>query len=210
MVKLILVRHGETAWNKQGRFQGQSDVPLSEAGIKQAEQLAKFFPLEHLNAIYASDLKRAHLTALKVAERFSLPVHTEKAFREMNFGVWEGLTYEEIASRWQDAVENFFQRPDLLEVPQGESFAELQARAVKRVQEIVAAHEGASAHVAIFAHGAVIRALLAYFLHMPLRYLWSIRQYNTAVNIVRIDDGHPTIELVNSTAHSTLVKTNLV
>lgn len=206
MVKLILVRHGETTWNKLGKYQGQSDVPLSETGVAQAEQLAAFFPAEHLDAIYSSDLQRAHLTAEKVAEHFGLPIHEEKDLREMNFGVWEGHTFEEIAGRWQEAMENFFRRPDILKIPQGETFSELQARAVARVEEIIAKHEGKAAHVAIFAHGAILRTLIAHFLHIPLRYIWAIRQYNTAVNIVRIDDGQPTIELINSTAHLKLAE----
>ncbi|SFT83069.1 alpha-ribazole phosphatase [Selenomonas sp. GACV-9] len=200
MVKVVFVRHGQTEWNVSGRYQGQSDVALSAAGIEQAEKLAVKFPVAHLDAIYASDLVRARVTAETVAKKFGLPVKLEPAFRELSFGDWEGLTYEEITASWPDAMRNFLAHPDILEIPNGESFPAVQQRAMKRLEELLAQHEGQT--IMIAAHGAVLRTMLSAALHMPLQYLWSIRQFNTAVNIVRYDeDGNPTVELLNSTAH---------
>lgn len=200
MVKVVFVRHGQTEWNVSGRYQGQSDVALSAAGIEQAEKLAANFPVEHIDAIYASDLIRARVTAEMVAKRFGLGVNLEPAFRELSFGDWEGLTYEQIVASWPDAMENFLAHPDILDIPHGESFPEVQQRAMSRLQELIQKHEGQTIMVA--AHGAVLRTMLTAALHMPLQYLWSIRQFNTAVNIVRYDaEGNPTVELLNSTAH---------
>ncbi len=200
MVKVVFVRHGQTEWNVSGRYQGQSDVALSAAGIEQAEKLAANFPVEHIDAIYASDLIRARVTAETVAKRFGLGVNLEPAFRELSFGDWEGLTYEQIVASWPDAMENFLAHPDILDIPHGESFPEVQQRAMSRLQELIQKHEGQTIMVA--AHGAVLRTMLTAALHMPLQYLWSIRQFNTAVNIVRYDaEGNPTVELLNSTAH---------
>ena len=200
MVKVVFIRHGQTAWNVSGRYQGQSDVALSKEGIAQAEKLAKHFPVAAVDAVYSSDLMRARVTAEKVAEKFGLLVQTEPAFRELNFGDWEGLTYEQITASWADAMTNFLRHPDILQIPHGESFPEVRQRAMKRLRELLAEHEG---HViAVVAHGAVLRTMLTEALHMPLQYLWSIRQFNTAVNIVRYDAGeNPTVELLNSTAH---------
>jgi alpha-ribazole phosphatase len=95
---------------------------------------------------------------------------------------------------------NFLQHPDILEIPGGESFPAVQRRAMKRLNELIEKHDGQT--IVVVAHGAVLRTLLAAALHMPLQYLWSIRQFNTAVNIVRYDaDANPTVELLNSTAH---------
>ena len=200
MVKVVFVRHGQTEWNVSGRYQGQSDVALSAAGIEQAEKLAANFPVEHIDAIYASDLIRARVTAETVAKRFGLGVNLEPAFRELSFGDWEGLTYEQIVASWPDAMENFLAHPDILDIPHGESFPEVQQRAMSRLQELIQKHEGQTIMVA--AHGAVLRTMLTAALHMPLQYLWSIRQFNTAVNLVRYDaEGNPTGELLNSTAH---------
>lgn len=200
MTKVIFIRHGQTEWNVTGRYQGQSDVKLTEEGRAQAAKLAENFPVDQIDAIYASDLCRAMVTAETIAERFGLEVQAEPAFRELSFGDWEGLTYQQIVAKWEDAMANFMQHPDILEIPGGESFPAVQQRAMARLRELIAKHEGQT--IVVVAHGAVLRTMLTAALHMPLQYLWSIRQFNTAVNIVRYDEGaNPTVELLNSTAH---------
>lgn len=201
MTRLVLIRHGQTAWNKSGKYQGQSDVALSEEGLEQARCLAEHFPVEKLDAVYASDLSRAMVTAETVAQKFGLEVRPEPAFRELSFGKWEGLTYAEIVAGWPDAMANFLTHPDIMEIPQGESFPQVQQRAIARLKEIVAEHEPHDHTVGIFAHGAVLRTILTGIMQMPLSQVWTLSQYNTAVNIVRFDEGRPTVELLNSTAH---------
>ena len=201
MTRLVLIRHGQTAWNKSGKYQGQSDVALSEEGLEQARCLAEHFPVEKLDAVYASDLSRAMVTAETVAQKFGLDVRPEPAFRELSFGKWEGLTYAEIVAGWPDAMANFLTHPDIMEIPQGESFPQVQQRAMARLKEIVAEHEPHDHTVGIFAHGAVLRTILTGIMQMPLSQVWTLSQYNTAVNIVRFDEGRPTVELLNSTAH---------
>ena len=201
MTRLVLIRHGQTAWNKSGKYQGQSDVALSEEGLEQARCLAEHFPVEKLDAVYASDLSRAMVTAETVAQKFGLEVRPEPAFRELSFGKWEGLTSAEIVAGWPDAMANFLTHPDIMEIPQGESFPQVQQRAMARLKEIVAEHEPHDHTVGIFAHGAVLRTILTGIMQMPLSQVWTLSQYNTAVNIVRFDEGRPTVELLNSTAH---------
>ena len=201
MTRLVLIRHGQTAWNKSGKYQGQSDVALSEEGLEQARCLAEHFPVEKLDAVYASDLSRAMVTAETVAQKFGLEVRPEPAFRELSFGKWEGLTYAEIVAGWPEAMANFLTHPDIMEIPQGESFPQVQQRAMTRLKEIVAEHEPHDHIVGIFAHGAVLRTILTGIMQMPLSQVWTLSQYNTAVNIVRFDEGRPTVELLNSTAH---------
>lgn len=200
MTKVIFIRHGQTEWNVTGRYQGQSDVKLTEEGKKQAEKLADNFPVAKVDAIYASDLCRAMVTAETIAKKFGLKVQAEPAFRELSFGDWEGLTYQQIVDKWEEAMANFLQHPDILEIPGGESFPAVQQRAMKLLNELIEKHDGQT--IVVVAHGAVLRTMLTAALHMPLQYLWSIRQFNTAVNIVRYDsDANPTVELLNSTAH---------
>lgn len=122
MTKIIFVRHGQTEWNVLGRYQGQTDIALSPLGIEQAEKLAAHFPVDKVEAVYSSDLVRAMTTARCVADRFGLTVEPRPELRELNFGDWEGLTYDEIVAKWPDALNNFFQHPDVLEIPHGESF----------------------------------------------------------------------------------------
>ena len=89
MTKIIFIRHGQTEWNITGRYQGQSDVPLSELGVEQAKKLAAAFPVQGLTAIYSSNLSRAMTTAQCVADRFGLTVQPRAELREINFGDWE-------------------------------------------------------------------------------------------------------------------------
>ena len=199
MTRIILVRHGETTWNNSGRYQGQTDIPLSDAGVRQAELLAANFTYGKPTAVYASDLIRARKTAEILAAEFNLIVQTEPALREINFGTWEGLSYEEIGARWPDEIAKFFRAPDTMVIPQGETVALLQKRTVAVLKRIIERH--ADDEVAVVAHGAVLRALLCHALNIPLRYFWSIRQYNTAVSVLTFADGWYSAELINSTAH---------
>ena len=199
MTKIIFVRHGQTEWNVLGRYQGQTDVALSPLGIEQAEKLAAHFPVDKIEAVYSSDLARAMKTASCVADRFGLTVEPRPELRELNFGDWEGLTYDEIVAKWPDALENFFQHPDVLEIPHGESFPKLRKRALACVEEIVSRHPDQT--VAVFAHGAILRTILTAALHMDLQYVWTIRQFNTAVNIVTYTEHGTTVELINGTGH---------
>lgn len=193
------MRHGQTEWNVLGRYQGQTDIALSPLGIEQAEKLAAHFPVDKVEAVYSSDLVRAMTTARCVADRFGLTVEPRPELRELNFGDWEGLTYDEIVAKWPDALNNFFQHPDVLEIPHGESFPKLRERALDAVEKIVACHPNQT--VAVFAHGAILRTILTAALHMDLKYVWTIRQFNTAVNIVTYTEHGTTVELLNGTGH---------
>ena len=198
-MKLLLIRHGQTDWNLLGKYQGQTDIALSGEGIRQADLLAQNFPVDTLDIIYTSDLQRAFMTAERLAEKFSAPLYADKALRELNFGAWEGLTYQEIAERWPQEVKNLFGAPEKLQIPEGETFLMLQQRAMDKIHEIRAENEGKN--VAVVAHGAISKAILTALLHIPLHYVWMLRQDNTAVNILRFDDEFVSVELLNGISH---------
>ncbi|MBQ9364956.1 MAG: histidine phosphatase family protein [Schwartzia sp.] len=202
MVRLILVRHGKTEWNALGKYQGQSDIELSEEGMMQAEKLAAHFPVSRLDAIYASDLRRAYMTAERVGERMNVEPQKEPSFRELDFGEWEGCTYKEIIERWPEEGEKFFGAPEKLAIPNGETFQMLQNRAMTRLNEIVTMSE-VERHgtIAVFAHGAIIKTMLCTLMHIPLHYVWMLQQSNTAVNIINFDAGYVGIEQLNNTEH---------
>ncbi len=162
MTRLLLVRHGETDWNAEGRLQGHTDRPLSDHGRRQARRLADELATEALDAIYASDLARARETAEIVAARLALPVELDPDLREKNWGTWEGLTSTE--------------RLDV-ELA-GESTEEHRARMFAALGRIASAHPGG--RVLVVTHGGSIRRVQAEALGFALPVvencgLWSCR-----------------------------------
>jgi probable phosphoglycerate mutase len=155
--RLIAIRHGETAWNVDTRIQGQLDIPLNDTGRWQAGRVARALADEGLDAIYASDLGRAHATALAVGAATGLPVITDPGLRERGFGVFEGLTFAEIEQRWPQAAERWRRRDPDFGPEGGESLRAFYARCVATAERLAAAHPGQ--HVALVAHGGVLDCL---------------------------------------------------
>ena len=200
MTEIIIIRHGETEWNKTGRFQGHSDVPLSAEGRAQAAALGKNLVVDHVDAIYASDLTRAMETAAPLAQRFGLEVISDPLLRELNFGSWEGRNFNDVNAENPDVMKTFYNDPERVNIPDSEPFPEFQRRVAGRVREIVAQERGK--RIVIVSHGASIRILFADILSMPIRSIWHVSQLNTAVNKVRFeDDGFAVVTLMNDTSH---------
>ena len=199
MLKIILIRHGKTAWNGEWKLQGHSNVELSPEGIAEAELLAANFPILTIDAIYSSDLKRAKSTAEILSKRFNLPVHTTPELRETNFGDWEGRTLAEMKIADPANYENFFANPEALKINNAESFSQVQQRAMTAIKKIIAAHQ--NGNIIVVAHGAINRTVLCSILDIPLKKMWALSQFNTAVNIIRFEDEIFTVDLINGTAH---------
>ena len=196
---VYLVRHGQTLWNSDMRFQGTSDIELSDLGIKQAQMLADRFAKVKLNAVYSSNLNRAVNTAKIVAQKHDLQVIEKEELKEICFGAWEGLNKTQIDEKWPGQLEEFFQNPVSFCIPAGESFAQIQQRAYTCFEEILKQHK--ESRILIVAHGAVIRAVLAEILKMDLSAVWNLRQENTAVNIINNYGERKIVSLINDTRH---------
>lgn len=201
MLRIMLVRHGKTFWNELGKMQGSSDIHLAPDGLHQARLLAAHCPFHTADAIYSSPLARAETTAIVLANKFNLHVQKVPELSEVNFGDWEGKFLREIAESDPQNFEKFFLRPDELKIPNAETFAETQTRAVAAFEKIIAEHKHEKdSNIIVVAHGAINRVILCKVLEMPLRKMWAISQFNTAVNIFRLE-GRLTVDLMNSTAH---------
>jgi probable phosphoglycerate mutase len=151
---LLLIRHGETAWNAASRIQGQLDVPLSNAGIWQAGRLAQRLADETIDAIVASDLARAWLTAQPIAQARQIDVQADVRLRERHFGIFEGHTLDEIAARWPAEFAAWRERDPDWTIPQGESATRFIARVLEALEDVVARFAGRT--VAVVAHGGVL------------------------------------------------------
>lgn len=200
MISFYFIRHGQTEWNLTGKYQGSTDVPLTALGERQAEAAARWFGDIALDAIYTSPLVRARVTAEKLAGRKQMVLKEKPEFRELCFGAWEGLTFDEIEARWPGAIEKMYTAPDQIRIPGGETFAEAEARTMKGMGDILA--EGDNKTYAVVSHGAAIRTILCGMLHLPLAMSWHFCQGNA--NISRIDyygEGKSWLYLLNSQEH---------
>jgi broad specificity phosphatase PhoE len=178
MTELWLVRHGQTDWNKEGRYQGQSDVPLNSDGIAQALKLADTLSSSHFDAIYSSDLKRAYKTAEILAGALNLPVNADARLREICQGEWEGLLVEEIARRFNAAngskEENALAwetRSHEMRAPGGESVAEVAARVALAANDIALLHS--AQRVLVVSHGLALATLICQSRGFPLAEVYS-------------------------------------
>lgn len=189
-----IIRHGEPL-GTAGRCCGRLDPELSSVGHGQAGKLAERFASERLAAIYSSNLRRAFQTASIISERHNLGVEAVEDLAEINFGVLEGLTFDEIALRYSSVFDDWMQRPAEVRFPNGENFSEMQARVLRVASNLRIRHDRET--IAIVAHGGVNRVLLAHALCMPVSQMFRISQPYAAVNRIEYTDCTPMVELIN-------------
>jgi probable phosphoglycerate mutase len=182
VTRILAIRHGETAWNVETRLQGHLDIPLNDTGLLQADQLARALTgRETVDAIYASDLSRAHTTAQALALAMGHSVRTHVGLRERHFGVFQGRTFAEVESEWPEHAVQWRKRtPDWAPPGGGESLLRLHARIVDTVNELAAQHTGQQ--MVLVAHGGVLVVLYRAATRLDLQAprTWSLT--NTAVN----------------------------
>ncbi|MFQ5851005.1 MAG: histidine phosphatase family protein [Candidatus Binatia bacterium] len=200
-VHLFLLRHGETTWNQEKRWQGQADVPLSEAGIEQARSLALQLRKEGnpIAAVHSSPLSRALHTAGIIADALGLRPFSDPFWCEMNIGVWSGLTTEEVIARHTKDWERIRAGEDL---PRGggETMAQFHKRVVRGAELLAEKHTGE--RVAVVTHGGPIRALLLHCRGLPPnRYREVEKIGNASLTEVVFQKGKAIIHRVNDMAH---------
>ena len=202
-MKLILARHGETAWNAEGRYQGQEDIPLSATGEAQARALGERLRGVRIDRAVASPLSRALRTAqLALRDRASM-LHTDAGLMEIAHGEWEGLLAHEIGARDPERLRAWREAPHEVLMPQGESLQHVLDRAwpaLARASDGLAGDDT----LLVVAHDAVNRVLLCKVLGLPLPRLWSFRQAPTTLNLLEGPDvEHLDVVRLNDCAHHT-------
>ncbi|MDI3535198.1 MAG: alpha-ribazole phosphatase [Thermosediminibacterales bacterium] len=172
MLRIILVRHGESTANKEHRYAGCSDFPLTDTGKMQARRIAERLSGEDVTAIYSSNLSRAMETARFIAARFGLSIKEEPSLREIDFGEWEGLTYDEIGISWAELRDAWVADPVNISPPGGETLTRLQKRSVEAFLKIVRQHNQGS--VVIVSHAGPIRSILCKLQGRDISSFWDI------------------------------------
>ena len=205
LTKLYLIRHGETKGSETKRYKGHIDVPLSENGIEQIKRLAGYInnsptPLltkrgqKRVDVVYCSDLARAIKSAEIIAEPHGLKPVIMPELRERNFGMWEGMSFDEIREKWPDAFNAWAANPLEFSPMNGESTIELRVRALKAFNEIIGKRQGEN--IAIVSHGGINRVILCHLLGIPLENIFRVEQDYGCLNIVEMWD-YPVVRCIN-------------
>lgn len=166
MAKIVIVRHGQTNWNIEGKWQGHSDIPLNTTGVQQAAQAAEQLKNERIDHVYSSDLSRAIETARTINQHHQKQIWTDARLREQNLGRWEGIYHKDIQKIYPDEWEAFTKNPASTEIVGGESVGQLSKRVKDVFTEIAERHP--NERVLVVAHGLAIAVFLCHIQGKPL------------------------------------------
>lgn len=200
-MKLLLIRHGQTDWNIARRFQGHSNVPLNEFGRKQAAALADRLSAQQVDALYSSDLERAFETAKMIVHLSSCKpnLHSDLRLREINFGDWEGLSYNEIKEKYPEAL--LARENDVYKnaPPNGETLEQLTVRVQSMLDELYARHKDQA--VLIISHGGVLQILLCLALKIKPTMYWQFHLSTASLSEIAFYPDGAILNLLNDTCH---------
>ena len=187
MTRLLLIRHGYSSGNKERRFSGQIDLPLSDEGFHQAELVCDYIEKNYqVDALYASDLQRAVDTVKPLADKLGLPIQIYRDLREIDEGDWQGVLMTEVQEKYPEEFAFYKANLGLHQFKGGESYTTLLQRLLPMIDKIAAENPGKT--VAIGTHGAVVRGLLSVWQGIPLERLLEVpRVPNGTITEVEID-----------------------
>jgi broad specificity phosphatase PhoE len=197
--RFILIRHGETEWNRQDRFRGRSDVPLNENGLAQAEKIAARFANVKINAVYTSPLPRAIQTAVPLAAMHHLEIEQTADLLDIDYGAWEGMAREDILAKFPDLYAQWVKSPGKVKFPGGESVRQVRLRVEKLLSNLCEDHLGKT--IALVSHRVTCHIILCVAFGLPNDALWHLRQDVGCINEFELRDGAYVVTLMNETDH---------
>ena len=196
-MELILIRHGETIWNKERRVQGISDIDLNDVGLYQAQALSLSLKNHVIHSIYSSPLIRAHKTAQIINQYHNAPIYLESGLMEMDQGDFEGLSFQELMFCEKDFLKKWLSDPASVKMPNGESFIELQTRAWKVIEGIIAKSDDAL----VVSHNFTIASILCKIQNISLSEFRSVHVDTTSKTVIRFENGSASIDVLNDRSH---------
>ena len=204
MIRIILVRHGQTAWNVGAdggeRFRGRTDMPLNDTGVAQALALAKRLAQEPITAVYSSPLQRAYKTAELIAQPHQLPVEVLEGLSSMDYGDWQGRPIAEVAETSPELYRLWREEPHKFRFPNGEGLNDLGARAMSALNSILRQHNDGET-VLVVTHQVVTRTLICTMLDLGIAHYWHIGQDVCCLNVFEYENGIFTAVQINDTCH---------
>jgi len=199
MILIYLVRHGQTAWNKEEIFRGRTDIPLDEIGLKQAELAGEYFKEMEIHGIYASPLARAWETAQKIAQFHDLKVQPLNGIIDMSFGKWEGHPHQEIQKNDREIYRQWREEPHKVRFPGGESLEDVRVRSMAALEEVIRLNDGKT--LIFVSHRVINKVLICGILGIDNSHFWQISQDPTAINLIQYKNGKYILSLMNETCH---------
>jgi len=198
-MRLLIARHGQTKHNLDHRYQGITDAPLNQTGMSQSDKLAGRLSNEQIDVIYSSDLIRCVQTAESIAKEHGLNINKDERLREISFGEWEGMSYNEIQARSPDLLEKWMADPAHVSPPNGETLIQLAVRVKSIVDEMKTQHTDQT--VLIVTHGGVIRALLCLSLGTDLNRHSQFESETGSISELSFYEESVSLKLFNDTSH---------
>jgi broad specificity phosphatase PhoE len=199
MTDIVLVRHGETEFNREGVFRGRLNVELNERGREQAEALARALKSPPIVAVYTSPLARALATATAIAEVHGVEPIVDEAFNNIDLGVWQGVKKTHVRDTEPEAWVLWTTEPEHLRIPGGETLAEIRERAYPRLLDLAARHDGG--RIAIVTHRSVSRVLAGALLGMTEGYFWKFYMDNAGYSLIQYNGSGFMIVQWNENCH---------
>jgi len=192
----MLIRHGETDWNKEEKFRGQIDVPLNETGIAQAKLLADYLKDTHIEAIYSSPLKRALRTAEIIAGYHDVKIKTSAGLIDFNYGQWQGLSHKEVRDKYPGLYDAWINNK-LIRVPGGESLDNVRTRSFSLVKQVVTKYNDA---IALVSHRVTNKVLICALLGLKNSHFWNIKLDNCGITTFLYENKRFILDKHNETS----------
>jgi broad specificity phosphatase PhoE len=199
MTRILLIRHGQTEWNRQEIFRGRADIPLSDTGLTQARYLAESLAGEQIMAIYCSPLSRAYVTAELLAVTRDVAPQKVDGFVDISYGEWEGRQHEDVKQHYPELYAQWKIAPQQVGLPGGETPAAVRERTVAALDELAARHRDAT--VAVVSHRVVNKLILCHALGLGNDAFWRIRQSTCCLNVLEWERARTVVSLLNDTCH---------
>ncbi len=205
--RFLLVRHGETDWNKAGRFQGIKDIPLNDNGKKQAQKAADFLKEIQLDFAVTSPMLRPKETAEIILQSHpDINLNCQKDLMEIGHGLWEGKLESEIKTEFPGLLEQWQSQPETVQMPEGENLQQVWDRAIACWEQLVKEYDNSQDSLTgiVVAHDAINKVIICYLLGLKPADIWSIKQGNGAVTVIDYphgNEGKPVLQAINITSH---------
>jgi broad specificity phosphatase PhoE len=203
MTTVYLVRHGQTAWNREEVFRGRADIPLNEIGRKEALLTGQYLRGVRVDSVYSSPLSRAVETARAIGRPQGKEVVISDGLIDIDFGRWQGVPHDVVRERYGELYRQWKDTPHLVRFPGGESLEDVRERALRVIQEVVTNHTDET--LVMVSHRVVNKTMLCGLLGLDNAHFWQISQDTGSINILEFGEGF-TLRRLNDTSHLTTIE----